>query len=212
MSKEKAIRTAKKLKALVDKGIGGESHNAKRKLDSLLRKYNLSASEVFGTDVEYVWENMTTLNESNAILNRVILSIRPDAKIEIERKGVRLTIKVMLTEKEYKQIKRKHKHFWNEYNKDRALFLSAFFNVNSHYFIPRTKVDKKFYDAGAVVKPPPKDNPEAQGKVENMSTEEQQRVGMYMKAMRRIYYSLDDDEINDFKMIGRNNKRDERRE
>lgn len=46
MNKNKAIDKAKKLKALADRGIGGEKLNAKAQLDKLMKEHNLSDTDV----------------------------------------------------------------------------------------------------------------------------------------------------------------------
>lgn len=208
MNTAKAIKLAKKLKELADKGVGGEAGNAKAKLDALLKKYNLNAEEIFGEEREYVWK-LTTINESSSILNRAILSIKPDAKVVTEVNGIVLLVKVSLTQKEYNKIRKKHIFFWNAFNKVRATLLSAFFNKHSHYFIPRVQLKKDFFDAGAVRQPPPKDNPHVEGEVEVMSTAEQRMVGEMMRILPDIRFELSDEEMNDFKMIEKKNEGNE---
>ena len=45
---EKYIILAKKLKALADKGIDGERVNAQKMLDTLMRKHNLTITDIEG--------------------------------------------------------------------------------------------------------------------------------------------------------------------
>ena len=44
----KNIELAKKLKALADKGIGGEKSNAEAMLNNLMKKHNITIEEIEG--------------------------------------------------------------------------------------------------------------------------------------------------------------------
>lgn len=49
MTRDQAIAKAKKLKALADRGVGGEKQNAKDLLDRLIKKYDLKPGEITGS-------------------------------------------------------------------------------------------------------------------------------------------------------------------
>ncbi len=49
MKRHEAIVKAKKLKALADRGVGGERVNAKAQLDKIIRKYSLTEFDVIET-------------------------------------------------------------------------------------------------------------------------------------------------------------------
>ena len=51
MNRNKIIELAKKIKALAEKGKGGERNAAKEKLERICQKYNISESELSISDV-----------------------------------------------------------------------------------------------------------------------------------------------------------------
>lgn len=139
MADEKIIRLAKKLHALAEGGIEGEAESAKRQLDRLLERHGLELGEI--CDITRQFE-MTSLNESSTILDRVIKSVAPKAVIHVEQHKSRLTIKVALSDIEYKEIKQKYAFFWKAYNEERKILLSAFLNKNYKFFMPESKLNK----------------------------------------------------------------------
>lgn len=133
MNKEKAIKLAKKLKALAERGIQEEKTNAQEKLDALLKKYELELHQI--TDGLKVFER-TTLNEGSVILERIIKSVNPEAQITVKQLKTKLIIEVILSDIEYKEIRQKYKFFWRAYNRERKLLLTSFFNKHYSYFNP----------------------------------------------------------------------------
>lgn len=131
MSREKAIKLAKKLKALADRGIEGERDNARERLEKLLKEYGLEEYQL--SDTLKTFER-TTLNEGSVILERIIKFIKPDAQINIRTIKTKIIIEVELTDIEHRQIKQRYKFFWRAYNRERSSLLTAFFNVHISEF------------------------------------------------------------------------------
>jgi len=132
----KHIELAKKLKALAEKGVGGEKINAEKMLNDLLKKHNISIEEINGEKLEdyyfkiidkYSW---TLLYQ---IVKKVNLSIRcfgeiPKNKIrEYKLKGNYL---IECTASEYIEIEAKYDFYLKLYKSELNTFLSAFIEAN----------------------------------------------------------------------------------
>lgn len=122
MNREKAIKLAKKLKALSERGVEGERQSAKQKFDAIIDKYGLMPDEI--GDTIKVFER-TTLNEGSVILDHVIKSVVPDAKIFVKQIKSKLIIECEMSDIEYREVNQKYRVFWKNYNKGRKLYLSA---------------------------------------------------------------------------------------
>jgi len=130
MNREKIIKTAKKLKALADRGVGGEKESARKKLDALLKEHGLEESQL--VDGLRVFER-TTLNEGSVFLDHIIKSVNPDAKINVKQNKTQLLVEVVLTDIEYKTVRQRYKFLWRAYNRERKLLFSAFLNKHHDY-------------------------------------------------------------------------------
>lgn len=196
MNPSKLKKLIRKLKELADKGVGGEAHNAKRKLDELLEKSGLKLDDVH--EQVRTWE-LTTLNEGSVILEKVIKSIVPDAKIKVEQFKSRLTLEVSMSDIDYQEAVYKYRFIWSAYNQERQLFLSAFQNKNAHLFMPERKNNHHAPVSGAMPPPPPPSMPPVKLNAgeQAMATEEQKRVGMIMSALRFWKY------VKTSRMIGK---------
>jgi hypothetical protein len=215
MNEHKLRKRIKKLRALVERGVGGEADNARRLLDELLKEHQMELED-FGEQVR-TWE-MTTLNEGSSILEKVIKSVCPEAVITVKQYKSRLLIEVPLSEIHYQEIKQKNLFFWRAYNEERKYFLSAFFNRHAEYFIPlrKDKPKENPNPTGADGKdkpppPPPPPPPPLQDvpdtPVDPMTMWERKRVSIIMSALRWLKYDKAL-RANPDRMID-NNKKDE---
>ena len=195
MNEHKLRKRIKKLRALAEHGIGGEAENAKRLLDELLKEHGIKLEDI-GEHIR-IWE-MTSLNESGVILEKVIKSVCPEATIIVKKHKSRLIVEVPLSDIHYQEVRQKHKFFWDAYNDERKIFLSAFFNKNAEYFIPERKdkpnpnphpsnSDSKQQPPHIPTPTPPlQDVPDTLGNP--MNTWERKRVGIMMQALRFLHY------------------------
>src|SRR3990167_8655776 len=136
MNEHKLRKRIKKLRALAERGMGGEAENARRLLDELLKEHGIKLEDV-GEQIR-VWE-MTTLNEGSSISEKVIKSVCSEAVITVKQYKSRLIIEVPLSEIHYQEVRKKNLFFWHAYNEERTIFLSAFFNRRAEYFMPEQK-------------------------------------------------------------------------
>lgn len=207
MNREKAIKLAKKLKALSERGVEGERSSAKKKFDAIVDKYGLLPDDI--GDTMKIFER-TTLNEGSVILEHIIKSVVPDAKIFVKQIKSKLIIECEMSDIEYREVNQKYRYFWKNYNKGRKLYLSAFVNKNFQYLKPAKKHESKYggFDVGKmsqeVPEPPPPPQQEemppptndssdnsnnGQPKKRDLSREETIRVRIIMKALDDLYYA-----------------------
>lgn len=130
MSRERAIKLAKKLKALADRGIDGEKNNARERLNSLLKEHGLEEYQI--ADGLRTFER-TTLNEGSVFLTHIIKSVNPDARINVKQRKTQLIMEVVLSDIEYKEVRQKYKFFWRGYNRARKLLLASYINKHWDY-------------------------------------------------------------------------------
>lgn len=207
MNREKAIKLAKKLKALSERGVEGERRSAKQKFEAIIDKYGLMPDEI--GDTIKVFER-TTLNEGSVILDHIIKSVVPDAKIFVKQIKSKLIIECEMSDIEYREVNQKYRCFWKNYNKGRKLYLSAFVNKNFHHLKPAKKHESKYggFDVGKAsqepqdMPPPPQqeeqptittessdgNNSSGQPKKRDLTREETIKVRKMMEALDETDY------------------------
>lgn len=133
----KYIELAKKIKALADKGIGGEKTTAEKMLNDLLKKHNLTIEEIEG---EILQEFYFMINDKHlwTLLYQIIKGVNvnikcygeiPKDKIkEFQLKGNYL---VDCTVSEYVEIEAKYDFFSRLYKSELDTFLMAFIEANN---------------------------------------------------------------------------------
>ena len=75
----KHIELAKKLKALADKGIGGEKVNAEKMLNDLLKKHNITIEDVEGEKTENYFFKVKP--EDSNLFIQIVKRVRYDLKV-----------------------------------------------------------------------------------------------------------------------------------
>ena len=132
----KHIELAKKLKALAEKGIGGEKINAEKMLNDLLKKHNLTIEEIEGEKLNDFYFTITDKHNWSLlyqIIKGVNFEIRcfgeiPKSKIrEYKLKGNYL---IECTNSEYIEISAKYDFYLRLYKSELDTFLSAFIEAN----------------------------------------------------------------------------------
>lgn len=132
----KHIELAKKLKALTEKGIGGEKINAIKMLNDLLKKHNITVEEIEG---EKLFDFYFTINDKHVfsllyqIVKKININIRcfgeiPKSKIKsLKLKGNYL---IECTSSEFIEIEAKFDFYHRLYKTELDTFLSAFIEAN----------------------------------------------------------------------------------
>lgn len=137
---EKIIELAKKLKALADKGVGGEKENAAEKLQALLQKHGLTIEDIEGEKVKEFTFHVT--EEQRTFFYQILANVlgkTPDVKqwtknpsaIGVKDKNWKNAKFIHVTPAEYIEIKEKFEFYYSEYRKEESIFYSAFIQKNA---------------------------------------------------------------------------------
>ena len=150
MSYAKLIDKAKKLKALADRGVGGESDSAKHFYETFLSNNNISEFEIDSENFKRTF-NLAD-SEYEILLSNIIMSVNPFCKINRteDHKFV-----VILDEEDFIEVESKFRTFHNlfkkdedrmlyfysklkneDYEKEKFIFLSGFISFHQKYFMP----------------------------------------------------------------------------
>lgn len=125
---EKVKKLAIKLKELADRGIDGERIAAEKKLNTLLKKYELKVVDIYKNEVKR--KNISFKNEDERmIVAHVIWSVVPDAKIY--RRGNQKKAICDLTPEQYIEIKEKSRFYLKHFNEEKSNFVVAYILKNN---------------------------------------------------------------------------------
>ena len=133
----KVIELAKKLKALADRGIGGEKINAANFLETLMKKHNISFADIEGDKVirhEYKYSGKDKKFCEQVISS--VIELQKDGRYYTEYKTTYSRAKILIvycTEAEYLLICAKIDFFWQVYIDELDIFYRAFIQKNKLY-------------------------------------------------------------------------------
>lgn len=141
----KYIELAKKLKALADKGVGGEKLNAKNMLDSLLKKHGLTIDDI---EIEKESEYFFKLKpDEHRLWNQIVHSVRNDIKCygkfpqkDIKQIGLSGNYCIISTLAEYIEIEAKFKIFMRLYRDELNIFYHSFCTANNLLVDPKNPI------------------------------------------------------------------------
>jgi len=125
---EGIIKLAKKLKALADRGIGGEKANAERMLEDLMRKHNLNIDMIQEPErfVHYF-----PYKEGQALMKgQIIVHVMgKDCKLykHPQKKDMHV---IECTRAEFLEIDATFDFFWRAYEEELKVFTRAFIQTN----------------------------------------------------------------------------------
>ena len=144
----KNIELAKKLKALADKGIGGEKANAEAMLNSLMKKHNITIEEIEGEKLMDFFFKIEKVDYR--FLLQIIKHVNYDIKCygEFPKKVIKDNYlkgnyMITCTASEYIEIEAKHSFYKRLYNEEVAVFNTAFFKANNLLIDNPNRVDKE---------------------------------------------------------------------
>ncbi len=138
--RDKILHKAKLLKALADQGIGGEKTNAQRMLADYIKKYNINPEEIGLANLNYIRRWRIGGEYDMLILNNVIVSINPFAKIINGDKF----IQVELDNEDFLEITEKYAYFIKLWRVEMEWLKMGFFHKHKDYFVPDEAVMKKW--------------------------------------------------------------------
>jgi hypothetical protein len=131
----KYIDLGKKLKALADKGIGGEKVNAQKMLEALMNKHNITIEQIAEEEVnEYYFKvSKSEFNLWYQIVRRVNYSIIIYGSFPqkmIKQYGFAGNYMIKANPCEYIEIQAKHDFYKRLLDSEYDLFYTAFLGVN----------------------------------------------------------------------------------
>lgn len=135
MNRNKIIELAKKIKALAEKGKGGERNAAKEKLEKICLKYNISPSElVIAEEVEDFYFIINDSNERELLINVscMILDV-PGFKWKEKNN----CIKINTTVEKYKDIYSAFEYYKKMYNDYKKYLMQGIILRNAVGYVPK---------------------------------------------------------------------------
>lgn len=135
----------KKLKALADRGEGGEAANAQAMLDSLLKKNNMTLEHLEQEEErDYSFKIKGEFNKR--LLQQIARHLNPEIKIyDVKRQYVREfggNLLVRCTAAEYILIDQMYAHYQALMEKEMNLFYSAFIAANNLFVYTNKTTDE----------------------------------------------------------------------
>ncbi len=128
----KAEDLARKLKALADKGVGGEKTNAVVMLQKLLDKHGLTIEDIEGEKIQGF--DIRIQKAQKQFFYQVIANVVPGEEPVIEKYTYRRSwYRVNVTATQWVEIEQKFRFFWREYQSQIGIFYKAFIQRNKLY-------------------------------------------------------------------------------
>lgn len=137
-SKDKIIDLARKLKALSDRGIGGEKDNALSKLNLVMKKYNISLQDISGEfrkDFEFELSKDIDFLFIGQVLSSVVgRSAEYGCDLKqfkyIRKRGFISYLIENIEPELFSEFIIKVELFWDNYKKERQIFYEAYIQAN----------------------------------------------------------------------------------
>ncbi len=135
MNRNKIIELAKKIKALAEKGKGGERNAAKEKLERICQKYNISKSEL--STSEEAKNYYIVINDSNEreLLINVCCMILDVPGFKWKEKNNCICIHI--TQPEYENINSAFEYYRDMYNDYKRYLMQGIISRHAIGYIPK---------------------------------------------------------------------------
>lgn len=135
MNRNKIIELAKKIKALAEKGKGGERNAAKEKLERICQKYNISESELSISDITKNY--YIVINDSNEreLLINVCCMILDVPGFKWKEKNNCICIHI--TQPEYENINNAFEYYRDMYNDYKRYLMQGIISRHAIGYIPK---------------------------------------------------------------------------
>ena len=135
MNRNKILELAKKIKALAEKGKGGERNAAKEKLERICQKYNISDSELsISEETKNYYIVINDKNERDLLINVscMILDV-PGFKWKEKNK----CICIHITQSEYENINNAFEYYRDMYNDYKRYLMQGIISRHAIGYIPK---------------------------------------------------------------------------
>ena len=135
MTPEKILELIKKVKALVDKGVGGESSSAKEKLKILCEKYNISESQLEDIDEKRDYYFILRDNHERELLKNIICMVLEVSSFRWKENNS--CVKISLTESKYRDIDDAFEYYKKMYEHYKMYLIQGILARNAVGYIPK---------------------------------------------------------------------------
>jgi len=142
--REKAKAKARLLKALADRGVGGEKTSAENKLKEHLKKHNLTLGDIDSSFNDRCFK-VKSFDDKTVLMN-VILSVNPFTRID----DMKTSIVANLDNEDYQEVIRKFTYFSKLFRADKGVFIMAFFKKHEEFFQPDEFTRKKWREKNQI--------------------------------------------------------------
>lgn len=150
MENEKYVSLARKLNELAKRGVGGEKENAQAKLESVMKRYNITIEDIEGNerfDFDFELKKDIPIKFIRQVLCSIVGNISKYGcqiyQYKYVRKRKHICRKITSIEPQhFSEFIAKVSVLWEHYQKESARFYSAFIQANHIY----EKVDPDLED------------------------------------------------------------------
>lgn len=133
----KLLEKAKKLKALADRGIGGEKASAEAFYRDFIAKHNINEGDI---DPKHHLRTFKLRGKEHSVmLSHIILSVNPFISID-KGKGV---YNVVLDDEDYIEVNERVSCFFNAFKREKEVFFIAFMDKFRDNFVPDEQAVEK---------------------------------------------------------------------
>lgn len=141
---EKKLELLKKLKALAERGVGGEKEGAQKKLEQLMKKYGIEDAN-FSEDKEEDHDFRYHDEFEKKILRQLFYKIVPDFQSRTyfyrHGRGSKSTYGIRCTKAQALQIRIEYDFYCELWKEEADFFMSAFIQKHRIFAIPKNKDD-----------------------------------------------------------------------
>jgi hypothetical protein len=131
MSESKYIELAKKLKALSDRGVGGEKYNAEQQLKRLMNKHGLTVEDIEGEKKEFHYFKVPT--DGSRLFGQVASTVLGKGFDLLRDRRKQKYLVIETTASDAIEIESKFDFYYNAFAKELDVFYSAFLVANDLY-------------------------------------------------------------------------------
>lgn len=137
----KTLELAKKLKALSERGVGGEAENAATMLSNLMNKHNITIEQL--EEVERQNERFDIKENQVQLFGQVRSMVGKFNLYEIRNRKSNMFEGVQLscTKSEYLELSATFEFYWEAYEKEQKIFYRAFVQKNNLFPVNGNEVD-----------------------------------------------------------------------
>lgn len=145
----KYLEIAKKIKALADKGIGGEKLNAENMLSDFLKKHNISINDIEMDMKNEYWFKVKTDYEKR-LLNQVTKNVNYEIKcyhvdaVNVKKHKLEGNFMIECSVSDYIELKSKYEFYKPLLESEMMVFYDAFIQANALWVNNPDSEDKEY--------------------------------------------------------------------